>query len=84
MIGFTAGKIPRYVVSFKVRTSQGSVPWHCSLIGFSRFQDPNPAMELIGCRVKILSSTVWVREVTSQTVPVNTTNTARSDRPWRR
>lgn len=63
MLGFTPGKLLRYVISFK---------------------DPNPAMNLIGSWVKILSSTVWVREVTSQTIPVNTRRFPRSEIPWRK
>ena len=68
---------------------QGETPsrfrgFDCSLIVFPRFQDPNPALDLIGSWVKILSSTVWVREVTSQTIPVNTSRVPRSDLPWRK
>merc|ERR1712168_1681691 len=47
MIGYTSGKLLRYVISFK---------------------DPNPAMDLIGSWIKILSATVWVREVTGETI----------------
>merc|ERR1719228_253141 len=32
------------------------------------FKEPKPALDLIGSSVKILSSTVWVREVTSKTI----------------
>ena len=81
MLGFTPGKLLRYVISFKVRLLRG---FDCSLIVFPRLQDPNPAMDLIGSWVKILSSTVWVREVTSQTIPVNTRRFPRSDLPWRK
>jgi len=59
MIGYTSGKLLRYVISFK---------------------DPNPAMDLIGSWVKILSSTVWVREVTGETIfPMD--NLVSRDRP---
>merc|ERR1719239_589829 len=38
------------------------------------FKDANPALDLIGSWVTILSSTVWVREVTSLTIPAPTSN----------
>jgi hypothetical protein len=53
------------------------------------FKDPNPALDLIGSSVTILSSTVWVREVTRETilpnshVPVRGRGRATS-LPWRR
>jgi len=67
MIGYTSGKLLRYVISFK---------------------DPNPAMDLIGSWVKILSSTVWVREVTGETIfpmdnQVSRDRPRASNLPWR-
>ena len=47
-------------------------------------------MDLIGSWVTILSSNVWVREVTNQTIAVPTNNfnhsrmAPRSDLPWRK
>jgi len=67
MIGYTSGKLLRYVISFK---------------------DPNPAMDLIGSWIKILSATVWVREVTGETIFPRDNQVSRerpraSNLPWR-
>ena len=65
MIGYTSGSLLRYVISFKVSldVADSSCPT------LTRYcQDPTPAMDLIGSCVKILSSTVWVREVTCDTI----------------
>ena len=35
------------------------------------FEDPKPAQDLIGSAVKILSSTVFVKEVTKDTLSIN-------------
>jgi len=49
------------------------------------FMDPNPAMDLIGSCVKILSSTVWVREVTCDTIqPIVGPRSRASNLPWRK
>jgi len=66
MIGFTPGKLTRYVISFK---------------------DPKAARDLIGSYVKILSSMVWVREVTRQTIagtPQVSRDSGASNLPWRK
>ena len=82
MIGYTSGKLLRYVISFKV--SLDFKEFHLTLY----CQDPNPAMDLIGSWVKILSSTVWVREVTNETIfpkdnHVSMDRPRASNLPWR-
>ena len=52
-------------------------------------QDPNPALDLIGSSVTILSSTVWVREVTKETILPHSHVAVRgrgrdNNLPWRR
>jgi len=49
------------------------------------FKDFNPAKDLIGSCVKILSSTVWVREVTCDTIqPIVGPRSRASNLPWRK
>ena len=85
MIGTTPGNLVRYVISFKV-----SLPVILSFaIAHRLIQDPNPALDLIGSSVTILSSTVWVREVTRETILPNSHVAVRgrgraTSLPWRR
>ena len=82
MIGYTSGNLLRYVISFKV--SLGVADSSCPTLTWS-CQDPNPAMDLIGSCVKILSSTVWVREVTCDTIqPIVGPRSRASNLPWRK
>ena len=82
MIGYTSGSLLRYVISFKV--SLAVADSSCPTLSLS-CQDFNPAKDLIGSCVKILSSTVWVREVTCDTIqPIVGPRSRASNLPWRK